>query len=129
MTANVNFVYADRENTLRVPNAALRFRPTGELQASTQGGAGTTTPHQASLVDAAPSSLTGGGESNRRTVWVLHGDRPIPVTVQLGVTDGTFSEVTSSELHEADRVVTDIVGDAADVTARRSRADALRRMF
>ena len=44
MTANVTFVTAERDNALRVPNAALRFRPNGELRAaaglpeSTPGG-------------------------------------------------------------------------------------------
>ncbi len=33
MTANVTFVYAERANVMRVPNAALRFRPSPELLA------------------------------------------------------------------------------------------------
>ena len=33
MTANVSFVFADRADVLRVPNGALRFRPSAELQA------------------------------------------------------------------------------------------------
>ena len=31
MTANVAFVYAERKDVLRVPNAALRFRPPAEV--------------------------------------------------------------------------------------------------
>jgi HlyD family secretion protein len=34
MTANVSFVWAQRQDALRVPNAALRFRPTRELLAA-----------------------------------------------------------------------------------------------
>ena len=34
MTANVTFVYAERRDVLRVPKAALRFRPPAELVAS-----------------------------------------------------------------------------------------------
>jgi HlyD family secretion protein len=34
MTANVSFVYAQRPDALRVPNAALRFRPTREVLAA-----------------------------------------------------------------------------------------------
>ena len=34
MTANVNVEIARRSNVLRVPNAALRFRPTNEMFAA-----------------------------------------------------------------------------------------------
>src|SRR5512133_3066104 len=38
MTANVSFVWAQRQDVLRVPNAALRFRPTRELLAAMGAG-------------------------------------------------------------------------------------------
>ena len=31
MTANVTFIYAEKSDVLRVPNAALRFRPSADL--------------------------------------------------------------------------------------------------
>ena len=37
MTANVRIVVDSRENVLRIPNAALRFRPTGAVQARGPG--------------------------------------------------------------------------------------------
>jgi len=37
MTANVTFVYAERKNVLRVPTAALRFRPPDQLVAAGGG--------------------------------------------------------------------------------------------
>src|SRR5439155_20751317 len=41
MTANVTFIYAERDDVLKVPNAALRFRPTPEmLGAAGDGGVG-----------------------------------------------------------------------------------------
>ena len=40
MTANVTFVYADRDDALRVPNAALRFRPSAEVLASLRAESG-----------------------------------------------------------------------------------------
>ena len=42
MTANVTFVYAEKDDVLKVPNAALRFKPAPELLAKPDGGA----PHQ-----------------------------------------------------------------------------------
>ena len=40
MTANVTFVYAEKEDVLRVPNAALRFRPPPELLAPAKPASG-----------------------------------------------------------------------------------------
>src|SRR6185436_9354391 len=38
MTANVTFVYAERKGVLRIPSAALRFRPPEELVGANVGG-------------------------------------------------------------------------------------------
>jgi HlyD family secretion protein len=47
MTANATFVYAHRDDVLRVPNAALRFRPPSELQGGRGGrGGGQGGPQQ-----------------------------------------------------------------------------------
>jgi HlyD family secretion protein len=75
MTANVSFVWAQRPDVLRVPNAALRFRPTREMLAAMgagkRGGAGAT-PAQAegaAAPAAQPASetapATGGRDGNR----------------------------------------------------------------
>ena len=40
MTANVTFVYAERKGVLRIPSAALRFRPPEELLAAAGKGDG-----------------------------------------------------------------------------------------
>ena len=39
MTANVTFVYAEKKDVLRVPNAALRFKPPPEMLGSARDGA------------------------------------------------------------------------------------------
>jgi HlyD family secretion protein len=62
MTVNARIVLAERENVLRIPNAALRFRPAGQ---SVRG------PH----------------------VWTLENGIPKPVSVQIGLSDETYSEV------------------------------------
>jgi HlyD family secretion protein len=86
MTANVSFIYAQRNGALRVPNAALRFRMPGA------GGPG----------------VAGGGEpGDRRTVWVLRAGQPVPVPIKTGITDGTFTEVVQGELREGDDIITD----------------------
>ena len=47
----------------------------------------------------------GGGQ----TIWVLGNDRkPRPVTVKLGITDGSFSEVTEGDLKEEQELIVGI---------------------
>ncbi|MEN9799682.1 MAG: hypothetical protein RL653_3379 [Pseudomonadota bacterium] len=107
MTANVTFVYAEKDDVLRVPNAALRFRPSTELMRQlspdTDGGTPEGGRRRGAGRDEAP---------DRRTVWVLDGSgRPRPVRVKTGVSDGTLTEVLEGELQPGDAVITDAVGE------------------
>lgn len=100
MTANVTFVHDHRTEALRVPNAALRFRPSPEVLA------------------AMGRPEDGGrrrdeGPSDRRTVYVLRGNRPTAVEIRIGITDGSTTEVLEGGLRERDRVVTDATAQGA----------------
>ncbi len=98
MTANVRVVTAEKPNVLRVPNAALRFRPAG---GEPQGGGASSRPAKA------PSVAAG-------RVYVLGADgKPKPVTVTLGITDGTTTEILQSELTEGQDVIVGAAGSAA----------------
>jgi HlyD family secretion protein len=105
MTANITFVYARREDTLMVANAALRFRPPpgfGQPPGSHRshaptGGGGETQPHPTSGKDLAP---------DERTVWVLHGDQPRSMVVKVGLTDGSNTELLTDALEEGDKLIT-----------------------
>jgi HlyD family secretion protein len=95
MTANVVLSYAKREQVLRLPAAAIRFRPDHELLVAMLG---------------AEQALRYGKPSNPadvRTVWVLRGETPSAISVHVGVNDGSFVEVTSAELAPGARVVTE----------------------
>lgn len=83
MTANVTFIYARADDALRVPNAALRFRADAELMRKV------TKP-----------------EPGNRIVWVLDSDAPTPVTVKVGLSDGSVT-VVEGELAAGAQVVTD----------------------
>ena len=89
MTANVTVVFADREDALKVPNAALRFRASPELLAQ---------------VGALPTT-----KGDQRVVWMLEGQNPRPRVVRVGVTDGTTTEVVDG-LQQGERVVTEATG-------------------
>lgn len=111
MTANVRIVTEQKESVLRVPNAALRFRPPGlegERPGARPGG-----PGQAP--GGPPAGPRAGGGLQGR-VWVMGADgKPQPISIQLGITDGTLTEVRGGELREGQDV---IVGLAASERPR-----------
>jgi HlyD family secretion protein len=98
MTANVTFVYADRAQALRVPNAALRFRPPADTLPLAGAGAGRPRGDAELLAPIA-----------RRELWVLRGGQPRRVAVETGVTDGRTTEVLSGELAVGDEVIVEAV--------------------
>lgn len=90
MTANVSIVVAQRKGVLRVPNAALRFRPPEPPGTqSTKGANG----------GAEPRPRTGGRPSKGvrpdRKVHLLKpgSSTPEPVQIKLGISDNLFTEV------------------------------------
>jgi HlyD family secretion protein len=103
MTANVTFVWANRRNVLRVGNAALRFRPDAALFAQMTGAKPGGRAHLRRVADTTPAD----DAPNRRTLWVLRGDHAEPVHVEIGVSDGTHTEITGGDLRAGDRVVID----------------------
>jgi HlyD family secretion protein len=170
MTANVSVMIAHREGVLKIPNAALRFRPEPAKQGSlpgkkseTSASAGRllierltkelnlTSDQQSKLEMVLRSSrqeiqeinekmkpeearvrirglirqkigpiltdeqkkklqeLSKSSQAEQRKparVWVLSKERkPVPVSVVLGITDGTFSEVVAGDLQEGTEVI------------------------
>jgi HlyD family secretion protein len=110
MTATVTFVWAERKEALRVPNAALRFRPPAEMVDAVAGA------QQRPRADGAPPNGNEGraGEAvamNRRTVWVLEQGKPRKVMVTAGVTDGTVTEVVDGDLKAGDACIVDVGSD------------------
>src|SRR5262249_40455163 len=101
MTAKVSITTASRDDTVRIPTAALRFRPPAET-----GGAG-----------ANAATPPAGGQ----TVWVAEEEgKARPVAVTTGISDERFTEVTGG-IAEGDRVVTGLVrAPEADAAPPRS---------
>ena len=89
MTAYVYIRTAEKKDALKVPNAALRFKP-ANLSLMKSGS-------RANL----PVGAMAG------TVYKLGSQGLIPVPVTLGMTDGKFTEITSGNLTTEDRLVTE----------------------
>jgi HlyD family secretion protein len=121
MTANLIVTIDERNNVLKVPNAALRYVPTdangqrigfagGNGQARRQrqsegaDGAGQGQPRNNSNF-APPSAPVLEGQT--RIVWVLGQDgKPQSRRIKVGLSDGSATEVVDGELKEGDMVIT-----------------------
>jgi HlyD family secretion protein len=130
MTANVTFVYAERKDVLRVPTAALRFRPPDALLAERSAGGdpvgqgkekgkgknkgqGPGQGKKARDVAAAP-----GGSGEEKSVWKLTDGALSRVAIQIGVSDGNKVEITEGQLAEGDVIVTDAVDKSERAQAK-----------
>src|SRR5712692_4070689 len=128
MTANVTVVYAEKDDALKVPNAALRFKPGPEILALLpRTGAEETGP----MVRRAETGRPAGGIgpdaiAGAKVVWVLGNPSLKRVPVQTGLSDGTVSELVGSNLTEGDRVV---VGSTGGDTPKGPPAGGARRLF
>ena len=105
MTANVSIIVAERNDALRIPNAALRYRPpesTTNTVARTAGAGG------GSRSGGAAGTRPRGERRSARTVYVLKNNKPQPVPIKTGISDGIYTEVTEG-LSENDKVVTSAI--------------------
>jgi HlyD family secretion protein len=129
MTANVSIIVAQRENAVKVPNAALRFRPPEEPGAKsaptspTAGGGGARPPGTGG---ARPGGgRPGGGRPaaarSERKVYVLPpgAAKPEAKTVKLGINDGVSTEVLEG-LKPGDLVVTGVTTEPSGPSAPRA---------
>jgi HlyD family secretion protein len=110
MTANVSIIVAQRDDSLKIPNTALRFRlpetsSTGtatRVQSGSGGGSGNR--------PGGGGGGAGGGRKRERsplrTVYILDPNgKPKPVQIKTGITDGLATEVLEG-LNEGDKVIT-----------------------
>jgi HlyD family secretion protein len=127
MTANVTVVYAERDKVLTVPNSALRFRPPSGVTPPSAPSASHDGTHRAR---PSSSSTSTGDAAEARAIWVLRGNDIRPVSVKLGLSDGTLTEVVEGDLNEGDLVVVDTLGsDSNSPASGGAGGGALRRLF
>jgi HlyD family secretion protein len=130
LTANVNFLAGVATNSLLVLNSALRWHPDNDLidpQYRHAANKPSAAPEAAGLSmnfgmpAARPGGPGGGGgrqghergtggqkapPSQTGTLWVEDGNYVRPLTVELGLTDGTWTVVRGEGLDEATELVT-----------------------
>lgn len=97
MTANVSIIVAEKKDVLKIPNAALRFRPPdGEKTKGPQRTAGTL--------------QKGAG------VWILEGEKPKRIPVSAGISDGNSTEVASGDVRDGQEVIVEALTKAKAAT-------------
>ena len=82
MTAHVIITLNHRDDALRIPNTALRFKP---------GNNGSESPEK--------------HRSKGTTVYKLVDGAAVPVKIKTGVADTTYTEVLSGDLKEGDEII------------------------
>nr|WP_272211200.1 efflux RND transporter periplasmic adaptor subunit [Marinicella sp. W31]MDC2877088.1 efflux RND transporter periplasmic adaptor subunit [Marinicella sp. W31] len=79
MTATADILVDETVDAILVPNAALRFTPPGEASAPSEG--------------------------DKRTVWIMRNDEPMPVEINVGASNGRLSAVVGGDLRAGDKVI------------------------
>ena len=118
MTAAVTIETARADEAMRVPNSALRFRPTE--QAFEALGQKAPEPRQRPQGQQARGQRSGGDTApsgNRGAVWVLAQNTLKRVPVEVGISDGTQTAVASTDLTAGARVGTGMSTPAAATPA------------
>ncbi|HEY6174459.1 MAG TPA: efflux RND transporter periplasmic adaptor subunit, partial [Kofleriaceae bacterium] len=136
MTANVTFVLAQVADAIKIPNAALRFKPTreqimavfaefgrnrgsggGGFGGSGSGGRGRGSAGGSGGPGARMDAATGASGpmvqrdlGDKKRVYKLVDGRPRPVLIKPGLTDGSSTELVEGDLKPGDQLVTDILG-------------------
>ncbi|MBT64441.1 MAG: hypothetical protein CML13_14665 [Puniceicoccaceae bacterium] len=114
MTATADIHVAQHSDVLLVPIAALRFEPTPPDQAPKtssksnesflsklmpgpprRGGSGSGRPQNDNMLERGSGS----------TIWILQDNRPSPIEVTIGLSDGRYTEVSGDGLNVGSEVI------------------------
>lgn len=124
MTAYVSIPVASVTDAVKVPNAALRYKPdlpaekVQELYSKYRVAASTAAPAPTSAPTSAQQPVASGREhpvqkpnntagSDTAVVWKLQPDKSLrPLQIHIGLTDHTYSALNSGDLQPGDELVT-----------------------
>lgn len=85
MTANVSIVVSSKKDVLKIPNTALRFKPSEKR--------------------GKPDQKESGGREKGSAVWILENNKPKRVPVTIGISDGSFTELLSDNMKEGQELI------------------------
>ncbi len=100
MTANVRFTVHQRKAVLRIPNGALRYKPTGEDP------------------DTAPAAARLSG---KHTLYRLEEGKPVSINVKTGISDNNYTEILEGDVKEGDKVIIRDLGEKGEKSGNKLR--------
>jgi len=101
MTANVSIIVSSKSDVLRIPNAALRFRPSDQQKISEKREKGSG-------------------------VWVLENRKLKRIAITTGISDGTYTELLSGEISEGQEVIVESLSKPKNQSQSQSSAPRMR---
>jgi len=84
MTANVSIIVSSKSNVLRIPNAALRFKPSDRQKIN-------------------------GKREKGSGVWVFENKQLKRIAITTGISDGAYAELLSGEIKEGEELIVDTI--------------------
>jgi HlyD family secretion protein len=110
MTAFVGIVVDERHNVLKIPLAALRFKPEDSDKGKPEGKR--------------------GGEGNKpptdKTIYRLVNGKPVATTIQVGISDGKSIEVSGEGLKEGELIILEEITQKKDDKSKSSSSFKLK---
>lgn len=106
MTANATITVAESKNSIKIPNAALRFRPPSPEKEKKNAS-----------IRQLPGEKRG---PEKQVLYTLAGGRKLKaVPVELGISDENFTELIQGDIKEGDKVVVGMTTKAKEPTMPR----------
>jgi len=109
MTANVSVEVDRHKDALKVPNAALRFKPESVIAAQKE--------------EASQENKNDSSEKHsppEPEVWIISDGELKAITITPGINDGSFTEILKGDIKEGQEVITGILETTTDNTSRSS---------
>ena len=113
MTAQVRLVVGNRENVLRIPTAALRFRlpdEEAEKELKKQKAASAGKPEQVASAAADEDDLSFHSKNEAARQFKIYKldarNQAVPVDIRIGLSNFRYTEVLGGDLKKGDKVVT-----------------------
>ncbi len=134
MTANVTFVLSQVADAVKIPNSALRFKPSrDQMQAMREasgrgsgrgsggsgrrrgsGGSGEWQGRGSGMGGPGMGGPGGRDFGDKKPVWKLEDGKPRMVLVKPGLTDGSATQMVEGDLKPGDQLITEITGVATN---------------
>jgi HlyD family secretion protein len=106
MTATADIAVKDLKDVVLIPNAVLRFTPPEERRGPSMGGGPMFGPP-----GGAPQRVQEvNGDETKQIVWTLRGKELVSISITIGASDGSMTELTGGAVSPGTVLVVDTVG-------------------